>query len=38
MENKSPLSKAEGEWDAIGAAKSKSRTDIALNALQNRLI
>lgn len=38
MENKSPLSKVEEERDAIGAVKSKSRKDIALNALQDRLI
>lgn len=38
MENKSPLSEAEEEGEAKGAAKSNSRKDIALNALQDKLI
>lgn len=38
MENKSPLSKAKEEGKAKRADKSNSRKDIALNALQDRLI
>jgi len=38
MDNKSPLSKVEGEGGAKGPVKSNSRKDIALNALQDRLI
>lgn len=38
MENKSPLSKVEEEGEAKQAAKSNSRKDIALNALQDKLI
>ena len=38
MEDKMPLSKVEKEGKAKGAAKANNRKDIALNALQVKLI